>query len=134
MTTTKRGKLYIETDGNNKHTITFEPINNTVWMNKAELVELFGVYIQTINSHIEAIYKTKAFREEDTSKYDLYVSGNRIKYDMREFNLEVIIALAFRIDSWQAKVFRGWIINKLLNCNSIVEYPLSGEEQNHLLN
>lgn len=134
MTTTKRSKLYIETDGNNKHTITFEPINNTVWMNKAELVELFGVYIQTINAHIEAIYKTKAFREEDTSKYDLYVSGNRIKYDMREFNLEIIIALAFRIDSWQARVLREWVISEMIRSNSIVEYPLSGEEQNHLLN
>lgn len=134
MTTIDKGKLQLETDDNNKHTIIFEPLNGTVWMNKAELVELFGVYIQTINSHIEAIYKTKAFREEDTSKYDLYVSGNRIKYDMREFNLEVIIALAFRIDSWQARVLRDWVICKMIRSNSIVGYPLSDEEQNHLLN
>lgn len=134
MTIIERGKLQIETDDNNKHTITFEPVNATVWMNKAQLVELFGVYIQTINGHIEAIYKTKAFREEETSKYDLYVSGNRIKYDMREFNLEIIIALAFRIDSWQARVLREWVINKMIRGNSIVGYPLSGGEQNHLLN
>lgn len=134
MTTTERGKLRLKTDDNNKHTIIFEPINGTVWMNKAELVELFGVYIQTINSHIEAMYRTKAFREEDTSKYDLYVSGNRIKCDMREFNLEIIIALAFRIDSWQAKVLREWFINKMLQGNSIVGYPLLGGEQNYMSN
>lgn len=134
MTTRKRGKLYIETDGNNKHTITFEPINNTVWMNKAQLVELFGVYIQTINSHIEAVYKTKAFREEDTSKYDLYVSGNRIKYDMREFTLEIIIALAFRIDSWQAKVLREWIMASFIRGNLAVDYLLLDSKQNFALN
>lgn len=134
MISTERGKLQLETDDNNKHIIIFEPVNGTVWMNKVELVELFGVYIQTINSHIEAVYKTKAFREEDTSKYDLYVSGNRIKYDMREFNLEIIITLAFRIDSWQARVLREWVINKMIRGNSMVEYPLSGEEQDHLLN
>lgn len=134
MTTAEKGKLQIEIDDNNKHTIIFEPVNGTVWINKAELVELFSVYIQTINSHIEAVYKTKAFREEDTSKYDLYVSGNRIKYDMREFNLEIIIALAFRIDSWQAMVLREWFINKMLQGNSIVGYPLLSGEQDYISN
>lgn len=134
MTTTDKGTIKIEFDDNNLPKIIFKPVNREVWLWNFELVELFGVYTQTINCAIDAIYKNKAYRPEDTSEYHLYVSGNTIKYDKRRFNLTIIIALAFRLDSWQAKLLREWFVSKMLIGNSVINYPIMDMKQDFELN
>lgn len=109
-----KGILKIEADLNDNLQVVFEPIDSTVWLHKSELPNLFGVYIQTINACVDSIFKEKLFEKDHVSKYDLYVSGNTIKYDMREFRLEVIIAMAFRIDSANAKTLREWFVGRCL--------------------
>lgn len=134
MTTTDKGTIKIEFDDNNQPKVIFKPINGDIWLWNFELVELFGVYTQTINCAIDAVYKTNAYRPEETSEYDLYQSGNTIKYDKRRFNLTIIIALAFRLDSWQAKLLRKWFIQKMLIGNSVIYYPITDIVQNFEMN
>jgi len=134
MTTTDKGTIQIEFDDNNKPKLIFKPVNGEVWLWNFELVELFGVYTQTINCAINAIYKNKAYRPEETSEYHLYQSRNAIKYDKRRFNLTIIIALAFRLDTWQAKLLREWFIEKILIGNSIVNYPITDMKQKFEMN
>jgi len=134
MTTTHKGTIQIEFDHNNQPKVIFKPVNGEIWLYNFELVELFGVYTQTINSAIDAIYKTKAYRPEETSEYHLYQSGNTIKYDKRRFNLTIIIALTFRLDTWQAKLLREWFIKKILTGNSVINYPITDNRQNSELN
>ena len=125
MTTTDKGTMKIEFDENNQPKVIFKPVNGDVWLWNFELVELFGVYTQRINCAIDAVYKTKAYLPEETSEYHLYRSGNTIKYDKYRFNLQIIIALAFNIDSWQAKLIREWFIKKILIGNSVINYPIT---------
>jgi len=134
MTTTDKGTIQIEFDDNNQPKVLFKPVNGEVWLWNFELVELFGVYTQTINCAIDAIYKNKAYRPEETSEYHLYQSGNTIKYDKRRFNLTIIIALAFRLDSWQAKLLREWFISKMLIGNSVINYPITDITQKFEMN
>jgi len=134
MTTTDKGTIQIEFDDNNQPKVIFKPVNGEVWLWNFQLVELFGVYNQTINSAIEAIYKNKAYRPEETSEYHLYQSGNTIKYDKRRFNLTIIIALAFRLDTWQAKLLRERFISKMLIGNSVINYPLIDNQQSFEMN
>jgi len=49
MTTTDKGTIQIEFDDNNQPKVIFKPVNGEIWLWNFELVELFGVYIQTIN-------------------------------------------------------------------------------------
>jgi len=134
MTTTDKGTIQIKFDDNNQPKVLFKPENGEVWLWNFELVELFGVYTQTINCAIDAIYKNKSYRPEDTSEYHLYQSGNTIKYDKRRFNLAIIIALAFRLDSWQAEMLREWFIKKMLIGNSVINYPLIDNQQHSNFN
>lgn len=134
MTTTDKGTIKIELDDNNQPKVIFKPVNGDVWLWNFELVELFGVYTQTINCAIDAIYKTKAYRPEETCEYHLYQSGNTIKYHKRRFNLTIIIALAFRLNSWQAKLLQEWFIQKLLIGNSVIYYPIMDITQNSEMN
>ena len=134
MTITDKGTIKIEFDDTNKPKVIFKPVNGDVWLWNFELVELFGVYTQTINCAIDAIYKTNAYRPEETSEYHLYQSGNTIKYDKRRFNLTIIIALVLRLDSWQAKLLREWFIQKMLIGNSVIHFPITDNKQKAELN
>ncbi len=110
-----RGILRIAMDEDYTHQVIFEPIDNTVWFHKVELPSLFEVTIQVINSSLDAILKSRIVDVEKTCKHDLTVSGSRVGYDVREINLEVIIAMAFRIDSRPAKTLREWVVKRCLH-------------------
>jgi len=115
MATKNRGVLTIETDNNNRKKVIFHPVNGTVWLTKCELIELFGVYGQTVNACVDAIFKANVFHAEDHSKCHLTASKGKsgIKYDPYEFNLMFVIAMAFRIDSENAEILREWVVNQM---------------------
>ena len=118
------GILRIETDENNPNSgrVVFEPADSTVWLRKPELAALFGVCRQKIEACMDLLLRGNFFNVGEVCRYDLYVSGNRIRYDVREVRLEVVIALAFRIDSPHAKILREWFTGRCLVpgvCNSI---------------
>jgi hypothetical protein len=134
MKTEDKGVFLIEYDKENKPVVIFKPVNGTVWLNKAELAELLGVFVQSINSYIKELYYGKVFEYEGTCIYHLYTSRNAIKYEATEFNLQVIIALVFHIYSWQAKLIREWVIRKVIIGHFIVNSPLSEKNGNYYLN
>lgn len=113
---TTKGILRIETDGNNPTAgkVVFEPVDSTVWLHKAELSVLLGVYGQKITACLDLLLEGNFFDKKEVCRYDLYVSGSRIRYDVQEVRLEVVIALAFRIDSPRAMILREWFIGRCL--------------------
>ena len=80
-----------------------------IWMTKFEIADLFGVFSYDIRKAIRAIYKNKELNELDTMKYLKQPDG--ISYDV--YNIEVIIAVAFRICSKESVLFRRFIINEI---------------------
>ena len=80
-----------------------------VWMTQFEIADLFGVFSCDIRKAIWAIYKNKELSETDTMKYIKQTDG--ISYDV--YNLEMIIAIAFRICSKGSNLFRRFVIGKI---------------------
>ena len=80
-----------------------------VWMPKFEIADLFGVFSCDVRKAIHTIYKNKELNEFDTIKYVRQSDG--ISYDI--YNIEVIIAVAFRICSKESVLFRRFIINEI---------------------
>ena len=80
-----------------------------VWMTQFEIADLFGVFSCDIRKVIYSIYKNKELNEFDTMKYLKQPDG--ISYDV--YNIEVIIAVAFRICSKESVLFRRFIINEI---------------------
>ena len=80
-----------------------------VWMTKCEIADLFGVFSCDVRKAIHTIYKNKELNEFDTIKYVRQSDG--ISYDI--YNIEVIIAVAFRICSKESVLFRRFIINEI---------------------
>ena len=81
----------------------------TVWMTKFEIADLFGVFSCDIRKVIRAIYKNKELNETDTMKYIKQTDG--ISYDV--YNLEMVIAVAFRICSRESIRFRQFVMNEI---------------------
>ena len=84
-------------------------IPTTVWMTQFEIADLFGVFSCNIRKAIQAIYKNKELVETDTMKYVKQPDG--ISYDV--YDLEMIIAIAFKICSKESILFRRFVINEI---------------------
>lgn len=80
-----------------------------VWMTQFEIADLFGIFSCNIRKAIHAIYKNKELNECDTMKY--IKQSDDISYDT--YNIEVVIAIAFRICSRESILFRRFVINEI---------------------
>jgi hypothetical protein len=120
MKATAKGELSIKTGVNDETIVEFFPVNDTVWMDKNELCELFGVYLQGVNNTLDAIFKTEIFHVEDVCKYHRVVKGSRISYEITEVKMEVIIAMAFRVDTFYARRLREWFMGRALSAKKVV--------------
>ena len=80
-----------------------------IWMTQFEMADLFGVFSYDIRKMIRSIYKNKELVEADTMKYVKQPDG--ISYDV--YNLEMIIAVAFRVCSRESLSFRRFVISEI---------------------
>jgi len=80
-----------------------------VWVTQFEIADLFGAFSCDIRKAIWAIYKNKELSETDTMKYVKQPDG--ISYDV--YNLEMVIAIAFKICSKESFMFRRFVINEI---------------------
>ncbi|MBQ6925226.1 MAG: virulence RhuM family protein [Kiritimatiellae bacterium] len=85
--------------------------NETVWLNQARLGELFGVDRTVINRHVHNIYRTHELEEAATCAKIAQVQkegGRTITRQMPFYNLDMIIAVGYRVNSFAATQFRKW--------------------------
>ena len=83
--------------------------NNNVWMAEMELVELFGVIAPTLRAAIKAIYKSGILCPATTQRCDLATPASWATF----YNLEVVIALAFRLNTYEASRIRQKVLESL---------------------
>ncbi|WP_295447497.1 virulence RhuM family protein [uncultured Thiodictyon sp.] len=89
---------------------------DTVWLTQRQIAELYGTSVPNINQHITAIYEEEELRPEATLKKYLIVQteGKRqIKRLLDHYNLEMIIALGYRVRSTRGTQFRQWATARL---------------------
>ena len=80
-----------------------------VWMSEMELVELFGVIAPTLRVAIKAIYKSGTLCPVSTQRCDLATPASWATF----YNLEVVIALAFRLNTYKASKIRQKVLESL---------------------
>ena len=81
--------------------------SDNVWMSEMELVELFGVTAPTLRAAIKAIYKSGTLCPVSTQRCDLATPKGWATY----YNLEVVIALAFRLNTYEASRIRQKVLD-----------------------
>lgn len=114
-----KGQLLIQINTNNKMSVIFQPVNNTVWMDRNGLCGLFGCYMKDIDKCIEDIFEKKMLRVEDTCRYHVIAGGRHVSYDITAVNLTVIITMAFCLDTPQAWTIRIWCVEQVAKMRSL---------------
>ena len=82
-----------------------------VWLTQAQLVEIYQTTQENVSMHISNIYSDKELEKEGTYKKFLLVrqEGKRqVHRNIDHYNLDVIIALGYRVQSPIAVRFRRW--------------------------
>lgn len=90
--------------------------DETFWLTQKRMAELFGVESHTITYHLKEIYKTGELEETATARKIRVVQkeGNRdVSRDLDFYNLDAIIAVGYRVNSYQATQFRIWATKTL---------------------
>ncbi len=96
--------------------------HETIWANRMQMAEMFGVNPQAISKHIQNIYQEGELVQRATSsKMELVQdeSGRVVKRQVDIYNLDILIAVGYRINSvvgtkfrqWATKTLRGYIID-----------------------
>ena len=90
--------------------------SETFWMSQKKMGELYGVDTRTINYHLQQIYESGELQQETTIRKIgiAQIEGNReVNRPQMFYNLDVIIAVGYRVNSYQATQFRIWATSVL---------------------
>ena len=101
--------IYQDENGIARVNVRFE--GEDVWLNVEQMMELFDASQQDVSYHINQIYDEGEQDPERTHKKFLLVrqEGNRsVRRNMSHYNLDMIIAVGFRVKSQVATRFRQW--------------------------
>lgn len=88
----------------------------TVWLTQKTLAELFGVQVPAIAKHLKNIFESGELgREATVSKMEIVQSegGREVIRQVEFYNLDAIIAVGYRVNSFQATQFRIWATRTL---------------------
>jgi len=89
----------------------------TVWMTKNEIASLFNVYRSSVEASLKLVFKHDGLLEKTVKKEEFQTLGNVQKCIVEYFNLEVIIALSYRLNSYPCIHFRQWVSKQVaLSC------------------
>ncbi len=106
--------LYRTEDGRNRIQVRLE--NETVWLTQRSMAELFQTTPQNITIHVRAIYRDGELSEPATCKDFLQVQkeGERsIQRRFKFYNLDIILAVGYRVRSPRGVQFRQWATERL---------------------
>ena len=121
-------RIYKNPNGNTSIEVKLD--KETVWLNQYQLETLFQTDRTSINRHIRNIYKTKELDENQTCAKIAQVQkeGKRtVNRTIKYYNLDIIIAVGYRVNSKQGTEFRIWA-NKLIREYLIKGFSLNQEK------
>jgi len=103
--------LYRSEDGRTKLDVRLQ--DETVWLNQRQLTELFGKAKGTISEHIKHIFEDSELSEEAVVRFFRTTGPDGKQYEVAHYNLDMVIAIGFRVRSPAAVRFRQWAADKL---------------------
>lgn len=103
--------LYQTEDGRSRIEVRLE--DETVWLSQDLMAELFQTTKQNISLHIHNIFKEGELDQHSVVKEYLTTASDGKKYKTRFYNLDVIIAVGYRVRSHRGTQFRQWATERL---------------------
>ncbi|RAZ61113.1 cell filamentation protein Fic [Campylobacter hyointestinalis subsp. lawsonii] len=103
--------IYTPEDGSAE--IDVRLIDETVWLNQEQLVKLYDSSKSNISEHIKNIFSDGELEENLVVRFFRTTANDGKNYNVKYYNLDMIISLGYRIKSKVATNFRRWATQKL---------------------
>ena len=104
--------------------------DETVWITQKGISRLFGVNVPAISKHLANIYETGELRKKSTISIleTVQNEGDRkVRRKMEFYNLDAIISVGYRVNSYQATQFRIWATRTLKDQKITEIYALAAD-------
>ena len=101
--------LYKTNQGQTRIEVVFN--SETFWLSQKRMADLYGVDVRTVSYHLSQIYESGELKEEATIRKIgiVQMEGEReVNRPQMLYNLDAIIAVGYRVNSYQATQFRIW--------------------------
>jgi hypothetical protein len=83
------------------------------WLTQKAMAELFGVQRPAVTKHLGNVFKTGELVEAAVCSILEHTAGDGKTYEAKYYNLDAVIAVGYRVNSFQATQFRIWATNTL---------------------
>ena len=103
---------YVASVGDQQGSIEMRYEDENIWLTQKMMATLYDVDVRTINEHIKKIYSDSELEEDATIRNFRIVQteGSRqVTRDIKHYNLQMIIAVGFKVNSERAVQFRKWV-------------------------
>ncbi len=98
--------IYQSEDGKTKLNVALE--NESIWLNQKQLMELFGKAKGTISEHIKHIFEDGELVEGSVVRLLRTTADDGKSYEVAHYNLDMVLALGYRVRSQAGVRFRQW--------------------------
>jgi len=102
---------FVSTIGAQPSSIELRYQDENIWITQRLMAELYGVELSTINEHIKKIYLDNELEETATIRNFRIVQtegARQVARDVKHYNLQIIIAVGFKVNNERAVQFRKW--------------------------
>ena len=111
---------FIAATGDDKNSVEVRYEDENIWITQKMLAVLYEVETNTINYHIKKIFEDSELSEDSVIRNFRITASDGKSYDTKHYNLQMIIAVGFKVNSERAVQFRKWV-------NTIAkEYTIKG--------
>jgi len=103
---------YVASIGEQENSIEVRYEDENIWLTQKMLATIYDVDVRTVNEHIKNIYSDRELLEDSTIRNFRIVQneGNReVTREVKHYNLQMIIAVGFKVNSERAVQFRKWV-------------------------
>lgn len=111
LDTNQKGEILVYQNEKGETKIDVYMEDGTIWLSRVNIAQLYGTSPQNITMHIKKIYEEGELDEASTSKNYLLVQnegGREVARDTKFYNLDMILAIGYRVRSNVGMQFRNW--------------------------
>jgi len=102
------GELIVYQSENGKEAVEVRLANDTVWLSQAQMQELFSRERSVITKHINNIFKEGELNKNHVCAKFAHTAADQRTYQVKHYNLDVIISVGYRVKSQHGTQFRIW--------------------------
>ena len=100
---------YVASTGEQSNTVEMRYEDENIWLTQKMMAALYDVDVRTINYHIKKIFDDSELQENSVIRKFRITAADGKNYNTNHYNLQMIIAVGFKVNSERAVQFRKWV-------------------------